>query len=199
MIEWLVLWVIEPPLRWHALEHGSFRGRNRNAADSPGMPSTGMEPEIKSMAFGFWHLTLFLNTQLSGHLLGNWLSMCTSNGLKVTLLYLCDDTYSKGETSPLGDDDNGPWTMGSQGVWWLPVRGRPQLTAPLLLRGYFFLTSRFESSEAMTVLRILSLKNERCLEWLTFERKNSNQRGNKRPIRKFWSSVGKKQIKEAKM
>lgn len=82
--------------------------------------------------------------------------------------------------------------MGSQGVWWLPVRGRPQLTAPLLLRGYFFLTSRFESSEAITVLRILSPKNKRCLKWLTFERKNSNQQGNKRPIRKFWSSVGQK-------
>jgi len=32
---------------------------------------------------------------------------------------------------------------------------RLQLTTPLLLRGYFFLTSRFESSEAGLVLGIL--------------------------------------------
>jgi hypothetical protein len=65
------------------------------------------------------------------------------------------------------------------------VRGRLQLTTPLLLRGYFFLTSRFESSEAMKVLGILSPKSRDALSDSLSNEKFKSSTRHQWPIRKF--------------
>jgi hypothetical protein len=66
----------------------------------------------------------------------------------------------------------------------LPTRLPAATIALALLQGDFFLTSRFESSEAATVLRILNLLSDTMSDSLS----NENSNPKETHARNFWSS-----------